>query len=234
MNTKTKGIVAGVAGGALLLGAGGTFALWHDDAGVAGGIIRSGHLDVEAEDATWYDVSPDRPDAQDLSGEVGPGLTWDMGWLGQEQTLWNSVPTEFHRLDPDGAPGGESGAVTGHPIDLSQWQAVPGDFVLGRTRVHADVRGDNMEAKLSVHGAGRSGELADGLGVKYVVAHPDGTVIDQATDIGQAVGVPLVGDEVTELQVFVVASFPAGISQQDLQEVEANLADLHVLLEQVR
>ncbi|MBE9926717.1 hypothetical protein G8C93_12555 [Cellulosimicrobium cellulans] len=235
MNTKTKGIVAGVAGGALLLGAGGTFALWHDDAGVAGGEIRSGFLDVEAQEARWFDVSPDRPDAADLAGEVGPGLRWDVGWLGEEQTVWSSVPTEFQRLDTDGAGAGTD-AVVGHVIDdLGTWQAVPGDYLLGQTRVTAKTEGDNMRAHLAVHGAGQqSGELAQGLGLKYVVADVDGTVLGQARDVGEPFDLEFEGSGGQELQVFVVAAFPHEIQAQDLMTTQAYLDGLHVTLDQVR
>lgn len=236
MNTKIKGIVAGVAGGALLLGAGGTFALWHDEAGVAGGEIRSGFLDVDAQETRWFDVSPDRPDATDLAGEVGGGLRWDTAWLGEEQTVWNgTVPTEFQRLDPD-ATGPDTGAVVGHPIDdLGTWQAVPGDYVLGQTRVTAKTEGDNMRAHLAVHGAGQQGgELAQGLGLKFVVTDHDGNVMGPARDVGEPFDLELEGTGGQELQVLVVAAFPHQIQAQDLMTSQAYLDGLHVTLEQVR
>ncbi|MFE6234931.1 SipW-dependent-type signal peptide-containing protein [Cellulosimicrobium sp. NPDC057862] len=235
MDTKIKGVVAGVAGGALLLGAGGTFALWHDEAGVAGGTIRSGLLDVETQETRWFDVSPDQGDAADLVGEVGPGLRWDTGWLGPEQTVWNGVPTEFQRLDPDGTGSG-TGDVVGHPIDdLGAWQAVPGDYVLGQTRVTARTEGDNMRAVLSLHGAGaHSGDLADALGVKVIVADQDGTPRDQAHDIDYPVGLVLEDEGFQELQVFVLVTFPHGIQAQDFIAAEAYLDGLQVRLEQDR
>ncbi|MFF2269348.1 SipW-dependent-type signal peptide-containing protein [Cellulosimicrobium cellulans] len=235
MNTKIKGVVAGVAGGALLLGAGGTFALWHDEAGVAGGTIRSGLLDVETQETRWFDVSPDRPDAVDLAPEVGGGLRWDTSWLGEEQTVWNTVQTEFQRLDPDGTGPG-TGDVVGHPIDdLGAWQAVPGDYILGQTRVTAKTEGDNMHAQLALHGAGpQSGELADGLGLKFVVADQDGNVMGQAYDVSSPVGLVLEGTGGQELQVFVIATFPHEIPAQDLMATQAYLDGLQVTLEQVR
>lgn len=57
MNNKTKGLIAGTAGIALLLG-GSTFALWSADADLAGGKIVNGNLDVALVDGfEWYDVS---------------------------------------------------------------------------------------------------------------------------------------------------------------------------------
>ncbi|QCB92924.1 alternate-type signal peptide domain-containing protein [Cellulomonas shaoxiangyii] len=62
MQNKTKGILAGVAGVALLT-SGATFALWTDSGTAAGGTITNGRLDVNAAAvATWADVSADRTD----------------------------------------------------------------------------------------------------------------------------------------------------------------------------
>ncbi|MFE5307525.1 SipW-dependent-type signal peptide-containing protein [Isoptericola sp. NPDC056573] len=234
MNTRTKGIVAGVAGAALLLGAGGTFALWHDQGQVAGGVIRAGHLKVQAEETQWFDVSPDGGDTQDLSGEVGQGLRWDVNWLGQEQSLPIGVTTEFRSLDADGTGAGTSDVV-GHQVDLGTWQAVPGDFVLGRTRVMAHAEGDNMEARVSVHGGNLEGELAQGLGLKFFVTDRDGNLLTgEAQDVSQATDVPVPGSGTQELQVFVLGNLPREIDRQDLTGAEAVLQDMNVMLEQVR
>jgi len=233
MNTKTKGIVAGVAGAALLLGAGGTFALWHDEGQVAGGVIRAGHLKVVAEDTRWFDVSPDRGDVQDLTNEVGPNLRWDVNWLGQEQTLPIGVTTQFRTLDPDDTGSG-TGGVVGHPIDLPSWQAVPGDFVLGQTQVMAHTEGDNMDARLSVHGLSAGGDLAQGLGLKFFVTDRDGNVMAGAHDVSEATDLHLPGQGGHELRVFVLGTLPRDVSQQDLTGTEAALQDMTVMLEQVR
>jgi alternate signal-mediated exported protein len=79
MNNKTKGVIAGIAGIALLAG-GSTFALWSDSDTVAGGTIVNGDLDVAALGAlSWKDVSGDRtdsPHAIDLaSWKMVPGDT---------------------------------------------------------------------------------------------------------------------------------------------------------------
>lgn len=61
MQKKTTGVVAGIAGAALLMG-GTTFALWSDSADVDGAQISSGNLDVEVSEWAWKDVSDDRKD----------------------------------------------------------------------------------------------------------------------------------------------------------------------------
>ena len=63
MNNKTKGLVAGLAGAAVLAG-GSTFALWSDSDTVDGGAITAGNLDVAAIGTpAWFDTSADRTDA---------------------------------------------------------------------------------------------------------------------------------------------------------------------------
>jgi len=61
MNKLVKGSIAGAVGVALLLGGGSTFALWNDAAGVAGGTVSSGTLDlvVAPNTASWKDISPE-------------------------------------------------------------------------------------------------------------------------------------------------------------------------------
>ena len=57
---RRKGIIAGVAGAALLL-SGGTFALWQATTNMSGGTITAGSLTLDGGSAAaWYDVSPDR------------------------------------------------------------------------------------------------------------------------------------------------------------------------------
>lgn len=57
MNMKTKGLVAGVAGGALLLGTAGTFALWSDEATMSGAAITGGAFELSAGEIIW-DLRP--------------------------------------------------------------------------------------------------------------------------------------------------------------------------------
>jgi alternate signal-mediated exported protein len=79
MNNKTKGLIAGIAGIALL-GGGSTFALWNASDNAAGGTIVNGDLNVKAlGNLSWKDVSIDRTDkghAIDLaSWKMVPGDT---------------------------------------------------------------------------------------------------------------------------------------------------------------
>lgn len=74
MKNTTKGVIAGVAGLALLTG-GATFALWSDSATIAGGTITNGELEVVTVDPmVWRDVSDDRSD----SPHVIDPTTWRM------------------------------------------------------------------------------------------------------------------------------------------------------------
>lgn len=62
MKNTTKGLFAGAAGLALVLG-GATFALWSDTALLPDrNTIAAGNLDVAVSGQSWYDVSPDRSD----------------------------------------------------------------------------------------------------------------------------------------------------------------------------
>jgi alternate signal-mediated exported protein len=75
MNNRTKGVIAGIAGLALLTG-GTTFALWSDSATVTGGTITNGNLDVAAIGTlNWVDTSADRADAGHAITNLG---TWRM------------------------------------------------------------------------------------------------------------------------------------------------------------
>lgn len=53
MNKKTKGIVAGAAGAAILLGTAGTFALWTDTTTAPGAVVTGGQLEISAGATTW-------------------------------------------------------------------------------------------------------------------------------------------------------------------------------------
>ncbi|WP_104192479.1 alternate-type signal peptide domain-containing protein [Cryobacterium sp. Y82] len=55
MNKLTKGAIAGAAGLTLLLGGGTTFALWNSSAGVSGGTISAGTLEIaSAGKGSWH------------------------------------------------------------------------------------------------------------------------------------------------------------------------------------
>ena len=84
MKNKTKGVIAGLAGLALLSG-GTTFALWSDSDSIPGGTITNGELGVAATGVDWFDVSPDRTDVTvdatpvtELDGHTIDLSTWRM------------------------------------------------------------------------------------------------------------------------------------------------------------
>jgi alternate signal-mediated exported protein len=63
MNKLSKGAIAGAAGIALLLGGGGTFALWSSSQMIVAGPVTSGELSIDPiVGATWRDISPDLVD----------------------------------------------------------------------------------------------------------------------------------------------------------------------------
>lgn len=74
MQKKTKGLIAGVAGGALLLGSAGTFALWSDQTTLSHAAITGGAFDLEVKKTTWTwsDISgiPADPAADEPSDSV--------------------------------------------------------------------------------------------------------------------------------------------------------------------
>ena len=61
MNTIAKGAIAAGAAVVLLTGGLGSYALWSDQAQVAGGTIRSGYLALSVQEATWSDVTTGTP-----------------------------------------------------------------------------------------------------------------------------------------------------------------------------
>ena len=72
MNKKSKGMLAGAAGLALMLGAGGTFALWHDTATVAPTQVTTGYVYLEGANAiTWDGPAIPVPGAV-LTGTLNP------------------------------------------------------------------------------------------------------------------------------------------------------------------
>jgi alternate signal-mediated exported protein len=219
MNKKTKAVVAGTAGAALLLGAGGTFALWSDHEQVRGGTITAGRLDVKAMEPRWYDVSQDRPDAQPL----GLGIDWNTVDFGPE-SQWNGIPTDFAAW---------SGDAVGHEIDLDAWRTVPGDQIMGLFEVHAMTEGDNLEAELMVHVPSRSGELADALGLRYVVLEGN-QPIGQAVPLDQPTHIHVPAGGGNMLQVLIVGDFSEQISGTDLMDAQAVLDAVQVDLRQVR
>ncbi len=114
MKSKTKGLIAGVAGIALLAG-GSTFALWSAEATVAGGTITNGDLNVTAATPlSWVDTSADRTDAghpiinintwrmvpgDTAEGTVAVDVTLIGDNLAAELDLTSTAPADLNGLD---------------------------------------------------------------------------------------------------------------------------------------
>lgn len=127
MKNKTKGVIAGVAGLALLTG-GATFARWTAEGTVAGGSITNGSLAVAAGDMEWQDVSEDRDDSphdidsdwlmvpgdtargvQELTVELeGDNLVANLSVeRGDDESLPDGVTVTYRLLDGDGEEIGD-------------------------------------------------------------------------------------------------------------------------------
>ncbi|WP_227496943.1 alternate-type signal peptide domain-containing protein [Planctomonas psychrotolerans] len=84
MNKLLKGAIAGTAGVVLLLGGGGTFALWNAEQSVNLGTIESGMLSLDAvPTGTWKDISSDaaaggEPIADITAFRMVPGDTLEL------------------------------------------------------------------------------------------------------------------------------------------------------------
>jgi alternate signal-mediated exported protein len=77
MNTRTKGWIAAGLGGALLLGTGGTFALWSDAVTLSGGTAKAGALELTpSEDFGWeiVDLTGAGVPVADDTVELVPGV----------------------------------------------------------------------------------------------------------------------------------------------------------------
>ncbi|MBD7918324.1 alternate-type signal peptide domain-containing protein [Cellulomonas sp. Sa3CUA2] len=113
MKNKTKGLIAGVAGIALLTG-GSTFALWSAQDSVAGGTITNGDLNVTAAAAlSWVDTSADRTDADHVinlstwrmvpgdtaEGTVAVDVTLIGDNLAAELALTSTAPVDLNGLE---------------------------------------------------------------------------------------------------------------------------------------
>ena len=91
-NRRAQGILAGLAGAALLLG-GGTYALWSASDNITGGKITAGDLNIKAGTFAAFDVSADRADATD---EVIAGVNTFLGHTvdltAGDDSEWRIVP----------------------------------------------------------------------------------------------------------------------------------------------
>jgi alternate signal-mediated exported protein len=131
---RIKGLIAGAAGAALLLG-GTTFALWSDSDSFGGAsVIKAGNLDLDLGAPSIWDIS--------TSGE-----TWNGTARGDQQT---TIP---------GIPGG----LKGHRIDNPGDYAVsPADTDLAVYPFEVTLVGDNLVAKLSLTTTANGADLVPG------------------------------------------------------------------------
>lgn len=102
MNNKLKAGAAGIAAAAILAG-GSTFALWDKTAGVEGGTITNGTLDVSAVAVGQFDTSTDRSDAAAIPGTELTGHVIDLD-------TWRGAPGDKVAFvyDVDGALQGDN------------------------------------------------------------------------------------------------------------------------------
>lgn len=88
-NRRRTGLLAGLAGGVLLVG-GSTFALWSDSDTQTGGTITNGNLDVaKVGSVAYYDTSTDRTDA---NAEAGNPVTRANGHGVADIAAYSIVP----------------------------------------------------------------------------------------------------------------------------------------------
>ncbi|NMR30392.1 alternate-type signal peptide domain-containing protein [Crystallibacter degradans] len=73
MNKMTKGAIATGVGVALLLGGGGTLAVWNDSVGTDAGTITAGNLDLEARSGVWTSAHDPSTEIDVKSYKVVPG-----------------------------------------------------------------------------------------------------------------------------------------------------------------
>ena len=127
-NRRVQGILAGVAGAALLLG-GSTYALWSANDDVAGGKITAGDLNIEAGTFAAFDVSSDRADAgtQVIAGSSA--------LMGHAVTLT------------------ANGATTA----AGDWRIVPGDTLAMTFPLDVTLQGDNLIADLTTNAKALTG-----------------------------------------------------------------------------
>lgn len=205
MQKKTKGLVAGAAGVALML-SGTTLALWSDSEEVNGAELTAGNLDISATDAKWKDVSDDRSDNShdiDLSKfKIIPGDTIQGTFDVTLDLEGENMAAKVRYLD---GQGDEISDVS----DL-----VSGDLVAG---LDADIELELGGASVPVS----FDDLTDGL---VVYSHDNGNA-DPAYQLPS-------GN--TTVSASVTVTFDENTSDQVLTEAQATLADSQLSLEQVR
>jgi predicted ribosomally synthesized peptide with SipW-like signal peptide len=167
-SAKVKGIVAGVAGAALLL-SGSTFALWSDQASVPGGEIMAGNLAISpvymnaqyqnvsytnSNNETvkgWplvpFDASADRKDTSNVLAGWGTGTTAGATNCFGDQTGTDALKGHQIALTYEGTDAAKAfGGPTGN-----EWHAVPDDTVALAACFDVTLQGDNLVANLNVN-----------------------------------------------------------------------------------
>jgi alternate signal-mediated exported protein len=234
---RRKGIIAGAAGAALLLG-GSTFALWSDSVDIAGASITAGNLDISPVPAlqnpvTFWDISSDRTDRNAKS----PASTGT---------------NDAHAIASD---------------DIAGYRIVPGDTLLAAYKFDVVLEGDNLVAtlngQLTADGAVTTA-FGNGLTVTYEIylgQDATGTLLGSGTFTGSAVGktalavleapvqggpgeatpspaatpgITLMPSSNVKVTVLVKAAFSSAVSGQTDVSAQKILGDLTVSLEQVR
>jgi alternate signal-mediated exported protein len=151
MNKLIKGSVAGAAGVALLMGSFGTYAVWNDEAGMAGGSIQSGTLEVTSTGtAVWQDVSTATAKAIELDTfQVVPG---DKLQMTQQFTLTAAGDNIAGAVSL--VPGTLTDSADGKLADELTYEVTVTDGAEGFTFTKADSQVANAPTTYSFTGAG--------------------------------------------------------------------------------
>ncbi|MCL2803093.1 MAG: SipW-dependent-type signal peptide-containing protein [Micrococcales bacterium] len=195
---RVKGFVSGAAGVALLL-AGGTWALWSDQASLGGGVVAAGNLELGGGDAQLFDVS--RGGAYNMwnvyqesfsprADQTETVMHWMAGSRVNEDQLpcfgtgphWGHIPGD---RDPIWRHG--------HPIDdIKAWNMVPGDRVTIVWPLEVALQGDNLVAELAL--GLPSLNTTNGLDNIELAVWTDGIKTEIPTDQGGSYSILLQAD----------------------------------------
>ncbi|MBO0899659.1 alternate-type signal peptide domain-containing protein [Cellulomonas sp. zg-ZUI22] len=206
MKNRTKGVVAGVAGVALLAG-GTTFALWSDSADVAGGTITNGKLDVEASALAWVDASPDRA---------------DKGHAISNLTTWRMVPGDVVEgtSEIDVTLVGDN-LVAELGVDTTASDA---DLPAGMTVTYAVYDGATTTPVAT-------GALGDDTSLRFAASR-EGQAAGNPTNPSPTIVVG--ADGTAELKVVVTATFSGAVTGTTSAGAATDLSEIGVTLQQVR
>lgn len=162
-NKSTKrrnAVIAAVSGAALLIG-GSTYALWQASAGIDGGNITAGNLDIKAATMNAWDISSDRHDSTIQTIVTSAVDTDDV-----------SIPA-MTLVDAD----------QGHAIEPTTWRMVPGDKVAMTFPYKVTLEGDNLVASLYVAGDFGTDVTDDLVALTYQVFDENGKAVTAELDV---------------------------------------------------